>query len=529
MPLPSGGTWPPPALAAITPKFAEWSAWYSGDPEALSAVYGGQQTQDSTGFFASERGGWRAAVGKKLERWFWGTRPTNAQPRTKMHVPLAGDITSTSANLVFGEMVSITSEDATTQARLEELIDNSGMHSTLLEAAELDSALGGVYLRVCWDQKQRPEGPWLAAVHADAAVPEFRWGQLTAVTFWRVLSDDGDIVIRHLERHEPGVILHGLYQGTCDELGHMIPLTEHEATAHLAEVVTAQGAIETGIPMLTVSYVPNIRPNRIWRNNHAAAYLGRSDLQGIEPMLDGLDEVYSSWRRDLRLAKARLIVPTEYLQDQGKGQGAAFDLEQELYESVNAMSEESGMLITPVQFDIRVQEHKDTAANWLEQAVRGAGYSVQTFGGEGDMAATATEVVARQERSYTTRTKKIGYWRMGLGSALTALLAVDAVVFRSGVTPDRPQLEWADGVATDPKALAETINLLSQAEAASTWIKVKMLHPDWEDSEVQEEVDRIKDDQPDPLADLAAFGQDPTMPPGEEDPEQQDGPPPSQR
>ncbi|MER7363584.1 hypothetical protein [Nonomuraea wenchangensis] len=522
MPLPSGGAWPPPALAQIQPKLSEWSAWYSGDPDALVGVYGGQQTDDTTGFFASERGGWRAAVGKKLERWFWGTRSTGSQPRTKLHVPLASDIAATSANLLYGEMVTITAEDKTTQERLETLVEDSGLHSTLLESAELASGLSGVFLRVCWDKKLRPDGPWLAAVHADAAVPEFRWGILTAVTFWRVLEDDGQKVIRHLERHEIGSIQHGLYEGDCDDLGHMIPLTEHPGTAHLAEAVNAQGAVETRIPYLTASYIPNIRPNRIWRNNPAAAYLGRADIQGVEPMLDGLDEVYSSWRRDIRLAKARLIVPKSYLTDMGRGQGATFDLEQELYEPINSMSEEGGMDIHPQQFLIRHEEHRATAADWLEQAVRGAGYSVQTFGGEGDVAATATEVIARQERSYTTRSKKIGYNKRGVGDALVALLAIDAQMFGSGVMPDRPALEWPDGVATDPKALAETLNLLAQAEAVSTWIKVKLLHPDWDDSEVQEEVDRIEEASQaveDPFAlPKEMTGQDAEPPQGQDEP-----------
>ncbi|KAB8196237.1 hypothetical protein FH608_005530 [Nonomuraea phyllanthi] len=343
------------------------------------------------------------------------------------------------------------------------------------------------------------------------------------MTFWRVVEDDGQKVVRHLERHEVGSILHGLYEGDCDNLGTMVPLTEHEATAHLAEAVDAEGAVETRIPYLTASYTPNIKPNRIWRNIPAAAYLGRSDIQGVEPMLDGLDEVYSSWRRDIRLAKARLIVPNAYLQNMGRGQGAGFDLEQELYEGIESMSEEGGLDIHPQQFLIRHEEHKATAADWLEQAVRGAGYSVQTFGGEGDVAATATEVIARQERSYTTRAKKIGYNRRGVSDALVALLAIDAVVFGSGVTPDRPTLEWPDGVATDPKALAETLNLLNQAEAVSTWIKVKLLHPDWDDPEVQEEVDRIKEASQaveDPFAlPPEMTGQDP------EPSEGQDGPP----
>lgn len=502
MPLPSGGVWPPPTLATVQNKLAEWSAWYSGDPEALSAVYGGQRTRDTTGLFAPERGGWRAAVGRTLERWFWGTRPTSPQPRTKLHVPLASDIAVTSANLLFGEMVSITSQDTGTQQRLDELVDASGLHSTLLEAAELCAALGGVYLRVCWDADLAPH-PWLSPVHADAAVPEWRMGRLVAVTFWRIVAESDRTVLRHLERHEPGLIEHGLYEGDHNELGRRIPLTEHEATAHLAGVVNAQSAIETRVPLLTAAYVPNMRPNRIWRSVPAAACLGRSDLQGIEPMLDGLDEVYSSWRRDIRLAKARLIVPRAYLHTHGRGNGASFDLEQELYEPLDILGDGTRMEISAQQFAIRVEEHQRSAADWMEQAVRGAGYSVQSFGQTGDTAMTATEVVARERRSYATRGRKIGYWRQGLGDALAALLAIDNVVFGTGVVPSRPRIEWPDGVATDPKALAETLNMLRQAEAASTETLVRMFHPDWDDVAVAEEVERITKERgtavPDPF------------------------------
>lgn len=508
MPLPSGGTWPPPALTPVHTKMAEWSAWYSGDPDCLAAVYGGRAgNEDTTGFFASERGGFRGRVRRTLERWFWGTQPSGAQPRTKLHVPLASDIAMTSANLLFSEPVAITSDHAKTNARLEELIEDGGLQPTLLEGAELCSALGGVYLRVCWDE-QLAAYPWLSAVHADAAVPEYSWGGwLSAVTFWRIVADDGQKVIRHLERHELGRILHGLYEGDRDDLGRPVPLTESPDTAGLAELVNADSAIETGIDMLTASYVPNIKPNRIWRSVPAAGHLGRSDLQGIEPFLDSLDEVYSSWKRDIRIGVGRIMVPSSYLESQGRGKGATFDIDREVFQTLNVLEGESGgMQITAQQFAIRVEEHQRTAQDWVSQAVRAAGYSVQTFGEQGDTAVTATEVVARERRSYTTRGRKIGYWGRGLGAALEALLAIDAVKFRSGVQVERPKLEWPDGVANDPKALAETLNQLQQAAAASTYIKVKMLHPDWEEPDVLEEVDRIKQENGigEPVADPLA-------------------------
>ncbi|TDT42585.1 hypothetical protein EV562_101555 [Streptomyces sp. BK208] len=47
---------------------------------------------------------------------------------------------------------------------------------------------------------------------SDRAVPEFSYGTLRAVTFWRELpGGDNDTVWRHLERCERGRIVHALY------------------------------------------------------------------------------------------------------------------------------------------------------------------------------------------------------------------------------------------------------------------------------------------------------------------------------
>lgn len=494
MPLPDGNQqWPPAALDAVRDRMTVWDAWYCGDPNALSSVYGGQTGYDpgGTGFYASQQGGWRGTVGRTLQRWFWGSRPTPGERRSKLHVPVASDIATTSSALLFSEPPTVKSTDGPTNERLEQLVDD-GLHGTLLEAAELAAALGGVYLRIVWDRERYP-APWLDAHPASHAVPEWQWGRLAAVTFWRTLEADGDHVVRHLERHEPGFILHGLYEGTRDQLGTRVPLTEHPATAGIASVLGPAGdAIPTGITQLTAVYVPNMRPNRLWRGNPAAAHLGRPDIAGAEPLLDALDEVYSSWMRDVHLGKARIIVPGAYLQSNGPGQGASFDAEREVYSELNMLPRagEAGM-ITPVQFAIRVAEHRDTAQDLVEQILRSAGYSAQSFGEQGQAAVTATEVVARERQSFTTRNRKIVYWRPALADAVEALLAIDKTVFGSGVTVDRPDIEFGDSVSEDPQTMATTAELLRRADAASTETLVRMQHPEWEDTDVQAETDRI--------------------------------------
>jgi len=518
MPLPDGGNtpWPPEHCAPINQQYATWAAWWTGDVDQLAAVYGGGGNggtgRDTTGFFASESGGFRANVGRvvgAVRRWFWGSRASTTQQRTRLHVPLAGDIASASADLLFSEPPTFevggdrpatpagdTPADPT-QVRLDELIDGGTTYAILLEAAEICAAMGGVYLRVVWDPKTRPGRPWITAAQPDVAVPEWAWGQLTAVTFWRELSRKGRLVVRHLERHEPGRIIHGVYQGYEDQLGTPIPLTDAPETAGLADERLVDGnTILTGAQdRLTVVYVPNMRPNRVWRNNPHAAYLGRSDYSGVEPLMDALDLVWSSWVRDVDLGKARLVVPREYMTSHGKGQGASVDLDQEIYEPINAMAPETGGAeITQVQFNIRVAEHQSTVDSLKGQIVGSAGYSPQTFGLVDTVAITATEVAAKERRSLITRDRKAQYWRPELAAIVETLLWVDKAQFGSGIVPQPVDVEFADAVSVDPLAQAQTLQALHVAEAISIEEKVRTLHPDWTDVQVAEEVGRIKQD-----------------------------------
>lgn len=493
MPLPTGGgQWPPKALAPVTSQLTTWSAWYTGDPDQLSAIYGGNYTYgpgSAAGqFYGSESGkGVRATVGRVLRRWFWGTQTPSGEQQGKLHLPAAGDIASVSAGLLFSEPPKLKADegDETTQDRLDTLAEV--LHAGLLEAADVCSGLGGVYLRVVWDEDLR-DHPWLTAVHADAAVPEFKYDVLTAVTFWRVVYEDGKTIRRWLQRHERGLILNGLYQGTRDDLGALIPLAADPSTRDL------EAEVPTGTKRLTAAYIPNMRPARVWRDCYAAANLGRADCSGVEQLMDRLDEVWTSWMRDIDNGKGRLHVPATYLQSQGNGQGAIFESERQYYTPIQTLGKtlDAGLQIEATQFAIRVEEHARTALELYTRIVSSAGFSPATFGLMGDGAAvTATEVRARERRSYITRDHKALYWSSELPGLLEALLAIDAAVFKSGVTAQRPGIEFGDAVSEDPKQVAETIKLLHDAEAASTEVKVRMLHPDWDKPRVLTEVAAI--------------------------------------
>ncbi|QLF83190.1 portal protein [Streptomyces phage AxeJC] len=484
MSMPANGSpWPPPQMAAAYREMARDAMWYEGDPERLARAADQRE-------HTPRRADQDSRTGRRTR---WGRQPAD-YPRKRerrLHVPLPGDIATTAADLLFADMPAITTPDEATTTYLAEAIETARVHSLLLGAAEQASAMSGVFLRLTWDRDVVPDRPIPTTVQPDNAVPEFMFGILRAVTFWREL-DGGDTqtVYRHLERHEPGRIVHALYEGTPDTLGRAVPLTEHPDTAALVDSLGPDGvSVETGIRMLTAVYVPNMTPNRL----HRGSPIGRSDYSApIYDQFAAIDDTWTSWMRDIRLARARLIVPDSYLTNLGPGQGAAWDDDREVYSGLNVPPTDGSGGITLSQFAIRVEEHQRTAEALTRKAVESAGYSAQSFGLEGGgEAITATEVDDRKGRSTTTSKKKAGHWKSGLADFLLAYQLLAAVQFGARITPERPTVEFRLDATESEQSRATTLDLLARAGAVSTRTKVKYRSPDLEDAAVDAEVAAI--------------------------------------
>lgn len=502
--------WPPPEFSPITYQYRIWDAWWSADPVKLQWVFYNLGANSPVGraYFATtgepglpmpRPGQFRGGLLGSVAYTFWGAPTPPGEKRSKLHVPIASDIAATSADMLFSKPPVVTASNSANQEALDEFMDD-GVHAKLLEAAETCSALGGVYKRVVWDTDVSDQ-PMLDVVPADAAVPLFSYGKLVGVTFWRIISDDGSEVVRHLETHAPGqnAIFHNVYVGDQTDLGRIYPLTDFPETAQFAQYLSDGNAItfpDMPKDASTVVYIPNMLPNKIWRDlGPQVAPLGRSDFSGVEPLMDALDEAYSSWQRDIRLAKARLIVPQQYLDNIGRGKGAVFDPDRQVYSPISMMTSGGGTSdIMANQFQIRVAEHQQTCNDYINRIVQGAGYSGQTFGEyDGSSSAmTATEIRARERKTLITRNKKVLYWRPGLRDILYGWLAVKRAVFNDNtVSPERPEVDFPDVVLPDQLELAQTASTLAMADAASKETLVRMVHPDWSDQEVRTEVQMI--------------------------------------
>lgn len=492
MSMPENDTlWPPISENGIQDEYKHENAWYTGDETALSTLYM-NQTGGSVGLFGH------------VKRFFWGTpTPADAKQRpVKFHLPLPAEIARMSGEQLFAEMPTVHIGNDKPSSKLSDemtrLLDDSA-HAELLQAGELASVFGGAYLRIQWD-KSVDDKPFITATAPDHALPVFGLGgRLKSVTFWHNLPRISKVKANYrlLEEYTKGRIEYALYEsGTPTMLGHRVPLDTHPVTKDLE--VDAQSGIDTGSSLLTAIYIPNIKPKRRLRDDPASMHLGRSDFEGTESIFDALDEAYTSWMRDIRLGKARVFVNRQMLEQHGPGQGATFNADQEIFTPLNGQPGSAlnqGQMLETFQPAIRWEEHLRTCTELVERAYAACGFSASTFGSAGDVAMTATEAQQRERLTMLTRSAKILYWRPQLQRLYAALLDVNSYVSHGPKRGDlMPAVEFPPAATDSPNTVASTLNLLNSAEVTSVRTRVQILHPDWDDQKVGEEVELIKSD-----------------------------------
>ena len=430
---------------------------------------------------------------------FWN-RNSN---KCRVHVPIAADIAATSANLLFSQEPTYTifhdgeeEVDGTQQKRLEELLLKNNIASKLNEAAESCAALGDIYMKLRWNEKT--EYPIIDIVQPDQAWPEYILGELRAVYFFTeiIVDVEKDFYVRVYECYTRGEIQMALYQGTHDMLGRKMSESKLQELGYSSK-------IKSPIDEMLAVHIANIRPNRLFRS----AMHGRSDLDSLRDLCDSLDEAFSSWMRDIRLAKAKLIVPAEYLRkkknqfldDMDSSIASSgifeFDADVETYVAMDINTDTAGGSgITPSQFEIRAAQHSQTCSEIILNILQIAGYSPQSFGLNVEGGASGTALNIRERKSAVTKNKKLTYWQQPLEHIFTAMIRLDyAKNPKAGSDgKDEVSVSFADSMGADASTVAGTIEMMTRAQAVSAITKVRTLHPDWSEQQVSEEVDLIK-------------------------------------
>lgn len=530
MPLPiAGQTWPPAEWAPVFDQYRLNSALYSGDVEDLHTIFVGSGPTGSTtrgdgnqyhyNTSTRRRGGLMGLI-DSVRSWFWGSPNPAGQSRSRLHSPLAGNIATLSADTLMSEPPAFRFIDGTgnplrdnpAQARLDDLMNDDATRATLMQAAEYAAGLSAVALTVGWNDNDPDPGakPWLNVIACDGVVPSWVGEQLASVTLWTThpeLDNAGAAtgVYYHLEVHEPGFITHALYLGNDTSLGSLVPLDRLAATAHIPAIPGSQAGVDehgfsvvlpTGIDRITAAWWRNL-PTKRFRQHGVMARCGRADIEGVEHFLDQVDMSWSSWMRDIKLARARLIISDAAL-DGGTIDAPTFDDDAEILRALPfATTNPDDPPLSAHQFEIRAAEHEASILALTKEILNHAGYSLASYGEYGDVQKTATEVTDRTTATERTRTKKALYFKHAAVPITLALLDIDRVHYHQPGMPTATTLDirFSKQSSIDPKTLAQTLAFLRSADVASSKTLVAMLHPDWDADEVDEEVAAIMDEK----------------------------------
>lgn len=461
-----------PPVDWLWKTYARNAAWYSGDPKRLRME----------------------AVGMGLHP-FW-----TSDEEIKIHVPIAADISALSAGMIFADSPVVTCEDKNTQQRIDDIMQLAGMYSVLLQAAELGSAYGGVFLKWSWDIA---DGfPRLTAVPADAGMPYWQGGKVSRIKLWNIVrEEEGGTVYRLQEEYTPdGHIRSKLMRGDANNIGTEAPIDS------IPETRGINPDAYCGADVMLAYYVPNILPNRI------APHLrfGRSDYEGLHGLFDALDEAYSAIQRETRLTKTMVVVPMEYLrkretirhaynspyQTENKATDWVFSNGKGAFVALDIDTTENSSPITVINPEIRAESRIAQVDDIVRRILSMAGYAPQSAGLDiNGSAESGTALNVRERKSLRTSEVKKTFWWHAINDIIRAMLQLDKAVFKSGINADIEfSVELPSNSQPDISQMAEVVEQLERAGAVSIQTKVDMLHPDWTDEQKEKELARIQEE-----------------------------------
>lgn len=395
-------------------------------------------------------------------------------------VPLTTEMARLSAALMFSKSPTIQHDSY--QDDLEEFRTVNGLDPRLQEIAEHISVEGRGAFRVSWDD-DIAEGrvPVFSYIHEDQILwdEKHSWFVLGGTVVIERETDDGagGAIYRLLEEHTPGFVQRTMYKGDTVRLGREIPLND--------EAVVDLFPDYEGVPVEEVTGLTT--PTLIRWDNVPG---GRSDIQGLELILDRLDEAES-----LLLDKGRKSVPVTLadeamIEDKGRISfpGVVF------LKSGGLLPSDDSPFVETIQPGFDVAPHLEWIRHIRESVVMYAGYSLASWGLDNTFAADSGKALKlRQARTLLT---KAGKDRMAIEAIRTAIATALAMMNgASEIKPFKPDLELGDGLPEDAIENAQQIQLEDSAGAVSLKQKVRLIRPDWTDSQVNREVADIQADQ----------------------------------
>lgn len=497
----AGQTWPLDDERKVHQQVLKWAAFREGDKPALEQIADWESDRDY---------------------------------RVDM---LPEKISEAFAAMLFGRDLRTTPGDEDDADRLDALVagpaeqDDAGFSAELRGGAEISSSEGEVWWRI-YANRLVADHPLIEFHSRELVVPHFIGHRLVAVAFVSSFlgadtSDAGSekrVVWRHFEIHTRGRVENRLYRGTKDRIGGKAELTEHVETEDMDEVWDHE------LPGMLCGRVVN----KFGRNRR----LGKSDYQSAEDYLLMLNESISIGHENARLTmKKRVVVPSRLVKprvetiDNGDGTRSVterprFDASEDLFvhDSLDDdldSGDKGPYKVLEYSFDAAAQVAYKT--DLISSAVTRAGIMPQFVGVPTGPEGSADTGVALRVRLLPTTSAVSGkgqYWDQAIPHMLLLAQLLDAMPIESGGfgvqwkdPGTAPAVERTDPLPADKTEQATRHSALVGAELESRRTAIRDLHPEWTDSQVNEELDLIEEDRPAPVT-FPSFGSfpDPNAP-----------------
>lgn len=413
-------------------------------------------------------------------------------------VPVAYEMARISSSLLFSEEIRVEHQ---LQDALDEIVEDSDFDEFCHETGEYAANQGVVGIKIGWDP-DTSDLPIITWVHGDQVlwdVRHSRYVQGGAVVTERIPEDrPGAPVFRLIEEHGRGYVERTLYKGSGTKLGQPVSLKTLDEFKHIPPREL------TGLDEPTLIQ---------WKNVPG----GRSDLFPVLGLLDRIDEAESLLLEKARKSRPWLFTTSDFAKD------GVVDITNLILLQGSEAQEylgigEGGRLVEHVQGAMQSEEHIAWSFHILDLALMMSGYSLATWARDptGGQADSGKALKLRQARTLLNRAAKDRMSRRSLAKALAIALAMRE---NPGATePGQvaikdylPEITLGDGMPEDPLETAQEIQTLDSAGAISLEQKVKLQHPDWDEDAINEEVERIRGEQPENLnAPLSASSSDAT-------------------
>lgn len=441
-----------------------------------------------------KRRAWRRGEKRVLEYLAkWDTRCTELfvgdEKREYIHDPLAKRIAGAFADFLYGDEPTTTAHNERDQDWLDFICSENRLPSILHRAERVTASEGESWWHG-WVDREVALAPLVEFVSRLRVVPLWRGDRLLAAAFISVLSDEDDVVWRHLEVHTDGRVVNAVFEGTRNQLGvRRNPATRPEMQG--VEEVWAHG-----LPILAGRVVNELD------DEHD---LGIGEYDQIADLLLALNEARTIGAENTRLtAKKRLFVTESLMAPDGTFDAGA-DVVQVSAQGGSLGESGSTPPVSAVEYSYDaaplIAHNQDLEATILSRV----GLVPQIIGRESAVGA-AESGTARKMLFLPTEIAADGKsreWLDRLPIILQRLMLVDQLPAERGgfgrsyaeagapptvelgsILPEN-DTEITTGAAT---AVAAGIRSVEQA--------VRDQHPEWSEQDVAEELDRIHGDAP---------------------------------